>query len=545
MPAAPAAPAVTRSEVIAIKNTAPACKTVAHLLQSVYKSNCAAGGDGLAARSVRLFPENGCRQAAAAGEREGNKNAPRGSWRGRKRGHIMKKRILSILLCLCMVLMLCPVAAFAEETGTLAITVDNFEVGKTPADITFSFASTNLGVTFSKDDVAVIKWFMIDAEGWVHEHLATSEFEADTTYGMVIGFEAKDLTSAPTVTVNGKTARAVQFSDDPYLLIVNHRFDKLTPITIDGPDVVCAKQDYEFTVTAAAGVTLDTQFGYNTGSSGRSADLEIDDDGVGHGTVSVEWYDLQTNCFTLTAQGTGPNGNTVRGTKTVRVSPEHLYVDGVCGCGAVQIVTVTAPFTITVKQGGSAAPGKTVFELEVIDSQGNELIFDGVEVTAAVTTNGKGTYKGTMTFTGSLEDLDDMLGEGAFVRQVNEGKANWTYDDTVWWLRLFDGAAYASTDDAAPGYTVLIFPTSCEETDDGGKVYRPDWSKDPLKQMSFTNIYTKSTYKPSESGTNTGTITSPQTGDNSNLAVWFALLAVSAAGVMGAGVYSKRRRSSR
>ena len=38
---------------------------------------------------------------------------------------------------------------------------------------------------------------------------------------------------------------------------------------------------------------------------------------------------------------------------------------------------------------------------------------------------------------------------------------------------------------------------------------------------------------------------SPQTGDNSNLAVWFALLAVSAAGVMGAGVYSKRRRSSR
>ena len=43
----------------------------------------------------------------------------------------------------------------------------------------------------------------------------------------------------------------------------------------------------------------------------------------------------------------------------------------------------------------------------------------------------------------------------------------------------------------------------------------------------------------------TGAITSPQTGDNSNLAVWFALLAVSAAGVMGAGVYSKRRRSSR
>ncbi|MGN0365930.1 MAG: hypothetical protein ACI4E5_08355, partial [Suilimivivens sp.] len=42
----------------------------------------------------------------------------------------------------------------------------------------------------------------------------------------------------------------------------------------------------------------------------------------------------------------------------------------------------------------------------------------------------------------------------------------------------------------------------------------------------------------------TGATTSPQTEDNSSLTVWFALLAVSAAGVMGAGVYRKRRRSS-
>ena len=37
----------------------------------------------------------------------------------------------------------------------------------------------------------------------------------------------------------------------------------------------------------------------------------------------------------------------------------------------------------------------------------------------------------------------------------------------------------------------------------------------------------------------------PQTGDNSHFALWLALFTVSAAGVMGAGVYSKRRRSSR
>ena len=316
-------------------------------------------------------------------------------------------------------------------------------------------------------------------------------------------------------------------------------------ITINGPDVVCAQQDYEFTVTPPAGVTLDPQFRYNTDTSGRSADLEIDDDGVGHGTVSVEWYDLQTNCFTLTAHGTGPNGDTVRGTKTVRVAPEHIYVDGVCGCGAVKTVTVTVPFTITVKQGGSAAPRKTVFELELVDNQGKTLSFDGVTVSGTMTTtNGKGDYEGNMTFTGPSQQLRNMLGEGAFVRQVNGGKANWTYDDTVWGLWLFDGAAYATADSA--GFIVLILPTTKNDAGD----YYIDWDsldleKDVLKQMTFTNIYTRSTYRPSGNGSNTGTITSPQTGDNSNLAVWFALLAVSAAGVMGAGVYSKRRRSSR
>ena len=46
----------------------------------------------------------------------------------------------------------------ASETGSLAITVDGFEVGKTPADCTYSFESTIPGVTFSADDIQSIKW---------------------------------------------------------------------------------------------------------------------------------------------------------------------------------------------------------------------------------------------------------------------------------------------------------------------------------------------------------------------------------------------------
>ena len=150
----------------------------------------------------------------------------------------MKKRILSILLTLCMVLMLVPATAFAEtpserysmtlnfkygtlygETGSydlgsdykagdkydisgelydltgykpykivdcrsaegdgvkgfitdhdivlevlyevdgsLAVTLDGFEVGKTPNDCTYTFESTIPGVTFSADDIQSIKW---------------------------------------------------------------------------------------------------------------------------------------------------------------------------------------------------------------------------------------------------------------------------------------------------------------------------------------------------------------------------------------------------
>ena len=144
----------------------------------------------------------------------------------------------------------------------------------------------------------------------------------------------------------------------------------------------------------------------------------------------------------------------------------------------------------------------------------------------------------------TVAHLLQKLNEGAFVRQVDGGKANWTYDDTVWGL-LLRNVAERAVDDAALENTVLIFPTSCEKTGDGGLLYSMVDGANQVEKMTFTNTYTKSTYRPSENGTNTGTVSSPQTGDNSSLTVWFALLAVSAAGVMGAGVYSNRRRSSR
>ena len=384
-------------------------------------------------------------------------------------------------------------------------------------------------------------------------------------------------------------------------------------ITIDGPDVVCSWQDYEFTVTPPAGVTLDKEFGYDTGMKGGGADLTVDADGVGHGTVSVKWYDLQTNRFTLTAHGTTADGASVSASKHVEVSPEHIFVDGVCGCGVKEqyivtydpgeygtgsieagvktydepftlssetfkregyvqtgwrdanywmyfalgdtyyadedvtlypiwdeIITLTVPFTTTVKLGGNTAPGETTFDLAIVGANVSEENYADVSVSGSVTTNGAGDYEGTLTLTGPEGQLREMLCEGAFVQQVNAGEEGWTVDDTVYGL-LWWNAAELATADTAEGITVLILPVICEEGDDG-VYYDLDWNADPLDEMTFTNTYTKNTVPPEDP---TPPENPTNTGDNSNSAPWLALLAVSAAGMIGTGVYSKRRRDFR
>ena len=85
---------------------------------------------------------------------------------------------------------------------------------------------------------------------------------------------------------------------------------------------------------------------------------------------------------------------------------------------------------------------------------------------------------------------------------------------------------------------LMIFPAISVDTDDGVRydIDRDaiDWEEPQSEDMHFTNTYTKSTTEP-------GT---PDTGDNSNLTLWFALLAVSGVGAAGAAIYSRKRKYS-
>ena len=85
---------------------------------------------------------------------------------------------------------------------------------------------------------------------------------------------------------------------------------------------------------------------------------------------------------------------------------------------------------------------------------------------------------------------------------------------------------------------LMIFPAISVDTDDGVRydIDRDaiDWEEPQSGDMRFTNTYTKSTTEP-------GT---PDTGDNSNPTLWFALLAVSGVGAAGAAIYSRKRKYS-
>ncbi len=196
-------------------------------------------------------------------------------------------------------------------------------------------------------------------------------------------------------------------------------------------------------------------------------------------------------------------------------------------------ITLTVPYTTTVEQGGSVKPGKTDFTLELMYDNG-EPFEDVTPSGRTVTTDGEDDYDGMLTFTGTLEELIGLT-DGVYVQQIDEGKDGWDYDDTVWGLIWRGGVAEMSMDSAMAG-ELLIYPALYEEDGNGGRIYYVNDEKDPLNEMTFINIYTK----------NGGDVTNlPKTGDSSNLAAWLVLLAVSVAGVMGAVVHGRRRRSAR
>lgn len=165
-------------------------------------------------------------------------------------------------------------------------------------------------------------------------------------------------------------------------------------------------------------------------------------------------------------------------------------------------------FTKTVKQGGSAAPGRETFELEIFDVGVRSMEEHAKELyTAAVTTNGADDYDGRLVISGPADQVEALVCEGFYVREKNAGAANWTYDDAVWHIRPkrtdTEGSYIVDVDaplvnnlpaDTQPEtdaneYHLAIYTTKREESDNG--VDYVDYGT-PANKMTFTNTYTRS-----------------------------------------------------
>lgn len=97
------------------------------------------------------------------------------------------------------------------------------------------------------------------------------------------------------------------------------------------------------------------------------------------------------------------------------------------------LTTVKIPFTKTVKLGGNTGPGKTDFKLEIFNiGNGNADDYKDVTYTAAVTTNGAGSYNGELVISGPAAQVRQFVCEGFYVREVNDNLSGWTYSDAVW-----------------------------------------------------------------------------------------------------------------
>lgn len=94
-------------------------------------------------------------------------------------------------------------------------------------------------------------------------------------------------------------------------------------------------------------------------------------------------------------------------------------------------ITLRIPYTKIVEQGGTSHPGPQTFTLKIFDVgvSGAEITINGG--TNIIETNGSGNYTDYMSVTGTR----DALSEGFKVMEDNDGAANWTYSDMVWFIQ--------------------------------------------------------------------------------------------------------------
>ena len=448
----------------------------------------------------------------------------------------MKKRLFSILLTLCMVLALMPQMVFAEDIS-----------GVHNENVTVNIGDTISGGTFNGqvENEGTINGGIFN--GTVNNPLGT------ITNGIFNG----EVTNLMNGTISGGT-----FKDQ----VTNRGGGRISGGTFNGA------------VNNIDGVIIGGTFN-QTVYIDNIAKIE---GGVFYGGISGDG-DINSSCCSVTFKNEGSDYavEVVKNGSKAAV-PDEPTKDGYKFTGwytdkalnnlynfdmpvndelilyagwKEEKITLTVPFTTTVEVSGNASPGETTFNLEVVNSQGNELQPNdyNVEITASVETDGAGDYNGNLTFTGTasaiLRMFDNERDEYGYiyVKQAGVNDSNWDVDEAAW--GLFHRSVVDLSDEEVEPSPIYIFPAVKD-----GTSYSVEYGENGVDKMTFVNKYASSAVDPSDSeGTTNGDSDndskadaedSAKTGDDANLALWIALMLLSGAGITGTAVYTRRKRTN-
>ncbi len=270
--------------------------------------------------------------------------------------------------------------------------------------------------------------------------------------------------------------------------------------------LAAAACNFEFTTASLADGVVGSPY---------SDKIEWTSEHIQGGTCSVTALQLEQGSdplpdgLTLNADGTISGTPTTAGTFAFVV--EAVFEDPQCGTNnthtkaytitVYDVVNIEIPFEKIVQQGGNTAPGAATFRFELYDFKGSNVQYEVVENT--VSTNGVGTYAGSIVIKAPENELGN-LNEGFMVREVNDGRANWTYAPETWYVSIYRG----------------------QEEEINVWISKAPGENESFDAMTFTNVYTYNEYYEP---TPTPEPDLPQTGDSGSLAFMAALALFAAA----------------
>lgn len=285
-------------------------------------------------------------------------------------------------------------------------------------------------------------------------------------------------------------------------------------------------------------------------------------DPLGH-TEGTEWKsDKDNHWHTCTVAGCGvviesskaahtPDREAATETDPIKCSVCDYIITPALG---MQDYIVEMPVSIAVKLTGDKKPAKETFKFEIYDLGVEDAEFEIVKDSITVENlefdeNGVAFIEGIIKIKVTGEDQLCNLTEGFNVRMVKGSTKGWTYASEQWRIEpFFENDAL----DLVITVKEIVDGEISEEYANGMSfavsyeaVSEPDPTEpDPIKPDPTEPDPTEpDPTEPTESNPNTGALDDvPQTGDNSMMGLWIALLFVSGVGVVGTTIYSRKKK---